>query len=286
MIRYAKKAIRAVGWLFRHYNDLDIYVEDTTDLNMYTILINRLLDGKASVRRLLPLGSRTEVLQSCQSDQGDGRPRLYLIDGDFDLLQGLPPPRMRHFYRLNTYCSENLVLCDTAATEIAFETLSSTPRSVVSATVDFPSFLRRTTRILAPLFAVYAVSEKLHTGLPTIAVTVFTMCEQHEGHPVLSAARVQARAEDLYTTLVNQYGQAEIDDLFWEIRQKLFGSPQAASNFISAKAFLLPLFRAHMGKHAKYRGSMSELKIRLARHCQLNADPHLAAALFSASKSP
>ena len=49
MIADSRRAIVVLAYLFRPYNDIDVYVEDETCRNMYVLLINRILEGRARV---------------------------------------------------------------------------------------------------------------------------------------------------------------------------------------------------------------------------------------------
>jgi hypothetical protein len=122
MVAYSPEAEAARAHLLKNYNDLDIFVEDLTCQNMYVRLINRMFAGRARISQVYPLGGRVNVIQRCKADQSaPGRPRLYIIDGDIDLLLGRPAPRLRGLYRLKVYCSENLLLSEHALVTLVTE---------------------------------------------------------------------------------------------------------------------------------------------------------------------
>src|SRR5690242_18796316 len=98
LTKYSLKAIKGLSFLFRRYNDIDIYVEDTANRNMYEVLFNRMLEGHAKVERIFQLGGREAVIASCKNDQQDThRKRIYIVDGDFDYLLGNSPPNLKYF---------------------------------------------------------------------------------------------------------------------------------------------------------------------------------------------
>lgn len=99
----------------RNYNDIDVYVEDGSHVGVYERLINNVLQGRARVSRVFPLGPSSNVINAAQSDVDEGgRPRLYLIDGDLDLVANLKLKRIRNLHRLCVYSVENLLLEDRA----------------------------------------------------------------------------------------------------------------------------------------------------------------------------
>ena len=113
MIKYSNRAKLGYARLYRPYNDIDVYVEDTTCRNMYEHLIGRLIEGHGQVKRIIQLGGRSQVIKACASDQTDqNRPRLYVIDGDLDRVRDKREKRLKHFYKLKVYSSENLLLDD------------------------------------------------------------------------------------------------------------------------------------------------------------------------------
>jgi hypothetical protein len=111
MITYSVKSRMAVGRLMRPYNDLDIYVEDSSYIGVYERMINNALNGLGSVSRVIPLGPSERVIEAAKNDiSSGGRPRIYIVDGDLDLIA-----RQRHklyvrLHRLNVYSLENLLM--------------------------------------------------------------------------------------------------------------------------------------------------------------------------------
>ncbi len=121
MIEYPRKAFAAVVYLFRHYNDIDVYVEDTTCRNMYEVFINRILANKCRIEHLYQIGGRENVIKACKKDQSPtGRPRLYLVDGDMDVvISHKRNTKLKYFHQLRVFCSENLVLSEKSVHDVA-----------------------------------------------------------------------------------------------------------------------------------------------------------------------
>src|SRR5687767_2319829 len=133
MITYHRRALKALAFLFRPYNDIDVYVEDKVIRNVYEVILTRLLANRARVTRIFSLGGRTEVIEAARrAATGGNRCELYLIDGDLDLLKGVSAPEITGLYRLNVYCAENLVLCPDACVEVAYEVLADTSKQALA----------------------------------------------------------------------------------------------------------------------------------------------------------
>jgi hypothetical protein len=111
VVRYPIRAVVALGYLKRPYNQVEIYVEDTTCHNMHLLVFRRLLGDQVKLRSINQVGDRSRVIAACRADQvNDGRKRLYVIDGDFDILLEKRKPRLKYLYRLRAYDIENILM--------------------------------------------------------------------------------------------------------------------------------------------------------------------------------
>jgi hypothetical protein len=117
--KYSPRAAKALAFLKRHYNDVDIFVEDTGNHNMWLLFLRKMLPSSVHLESVNALGGRDRVIEACRLDQSDtGRRKLYIIDGDFDLLLGRKKPRLRFLHRLKAYCIENLLITEKAIVQI------------------------------------------------------------------------------------------------------------------------------------------------------------------------
>ena len=285
MIRYSKKAIKALSYFFRPYNDVDIYVEDTTCRNMWEILVNRILDGNAYVNRIFPLGGREEVVKACRNDQNaSSRPRLYIIDGDLDILVGTKPPKLRHFYRLAAANVENLLFSGNALTELGCECATNCSAKEVEAVIAFESVSKELVRKLCPLFAVYGAASILDGTLQTVSYNVMRLCESGPGrHPVLSSAKVKKRMADLIRELQKAHPKREIEDHIARLGKKMSESERPLK-YVSGKTHIMPWLHIYLKHKVGFDGDLKQLRTRLARHCTLDADAGLVKAVQKVSK--
>lgn len=120
MIRYSARARKAYARLYRPYNDIDVYVEDRTYAGVYERYINRVLAGRAQVTRVIPLGPRGVVEAAAEADTADdSRPRLYIVDGDLDVIAYRRQKSINRLHRLNVYSVENLFSAPAAMEDYA-----------------------------------------------------------------------------------------------------------------------------------------------------------------------
>ncbi|HEX6037917.1 DUF4435 domain-containing protein [Longimicrobium sp.] len=285
-MRFPDRARKAVAFLFRSYNDIDVYVEDGASRNMYEVLLSRMLQGNARVTRVIQLGGRDRVLAECAADQlPSERRRLYIIDGDLDLLTQTPPVNLKYLYRLGVYTSENLVVSAGAVVEIGYECLSNSPRAEVEQTLELDRLFADLARLLVPLFATYAVARQIRPQLETVGRNVMTLCTQRGLCPVLDEQKISARIESLCRECESIVARQEIDARIAEM-QTSFGDPAIALiRFVSGKTYLLPLLYHHLRTKAAYAGTIEQLKVRLARYTELDLDPGLLDSVVQCARS-
>ncbi len=286
MIHYSKKAIAGLAYLFRPYNDIDVYIEDTTCRNMFEVLLNRMFDGQAKVIRIFQLGGRNEVIETCKNNQsGTDRPRLYIIDGDFDAILGKEPPRLRYLYRLSVYCSENLVFTEAATLEVAFESLTNTSREQIEAIIQFSHFLDGIIQKLTPLLAIYIVVQILNANVKTTGFNVTQLLIQRPKFPELSANKVKQRITQIEQELQAMGLMEQVKSAMEEAEKLIPDSRVDTAKLISGKTYLLPLLYHHLKNKARFSGTLDQLKTRLARYCELDLDPGLLQAVQGTSKA-
>jgi hypothetical protein len=260
---------------------------------MYEILFARMLDGRARVERVFQLNGKRAVIEACSQDQADrDRRRLYIIDGDYDLLSGKPAPNLKYLYRLNVYSSENLVLTETSVLEVAYESSTNDTKEDVKVKLDYETFINELVQYLIPLFVLNAALHSMASDrgilvhIPTTNYSVFRLGERKgKGFSVVQV-KVERRIEDVIKELVQDYGfnRTELDALIAQIQAKLPKPTAELTKYISAKTHIFPLLRQRLRGRFSYMGSLEQLKVQLARHCELDVDPGLLAAVTATSK--
>ncbi|MDB5351355.1 MAG: hypothetical protein JWN86_2602 [Planctomycetota bacterium] len=284
-MKWPENARKAIGFLFRYYNDIDVYVEDTTSRNMYEILIERMLGGSAQVKRVIQLGGRDKVLAECASDQlPGGRPRLYLVDGDLDLLLGIKPPSLVRFYSLKVYAAENLLVCENSLMEVGFNSLTNQPRNEIADLLDYDRLVEHLAESLIPLFVEYAVASHLIPSQPTCSFNVMNLCENSNGSNQLDVKKVRSHRDSISANLAAEVDEDLVSGLRLEIQARLGPKKEAFLKFVSGKTYILPLVEQHLKRTVRFRGTREQLKTQLARHTDLNVDGGLLASVISCSR--
>ena len=277
MISYSKRALRGLAYIFRPYNDIDIYVEDTKDYGVYEILINRILHGNATVKRIFPLGGREAVIQACRDNQyNDERNTIYIIDGDFYKFHNeIPEGKLENLYQLNVYCMENLLFCREAIHAVSYENLVNMRKENINDYIDFDTLLNHLVLKLLPLFIIYAIAFKLDNSIETSGKSIYHFRDKRSNWK-LASGKIQKRIDEIRNQLLENNTEEEILNITNRIEESLPIDNFEIAKLFSGKTYILPLCLTYMADVKRcYQGNMSQFKRRLAQHCDLNIDVEL-----------
>jgi hypothetical protein len=288
MVEYPKRAIKALAFLFRNYNDIDVFVEDSVCRNMYEHIINRALDGKAKVRKVFQVGSKNEVLEQCRLDQAPGgRPRIYLIDGDLDLLLRKKAPKLNRLYRLRCYCAENMLFCKKAVIEVAYDASLDSERDAVESKVGFDIIIDELATAFSNLFVLYATAYSMGTRLSTSTTNynVTAFLDISNANVKISSAKVQARYTLLKAELDNLLGKEVVETTIKKVEKLLPVRNGTKIKLFSGKTYLLPYVYNILQKRIGYSGTLRQLTVQLARHCDLQIEPNFTKTIINCASN-
>ena len=280
MVAWPEKASNALAYLFRRYNDIDVYIEDVRGKNVYEILINRMLGDRAKVRSVFSLGGRNQVLHQCSIDQGTGgRKRIYIIDSDLDLIFRNTKPKLKRLYRLNVYCLENLLVSKNSAVEIIYESVGDITKNDIEEALNFESWRDEVTKILIPLFIIYAIAHERKIREKNVDYNAMALCEGRIPHRKLSELKINNRMNKLKLSIRKKTSNKQLNSRYQELKNYLPALLVNKSHVISGKTYLLPLLNQELKNKFRFNDGVDRIMGRLARHCQLDVDPGLRNAL-------
>lgn len=289
-IAYSDEAEISRAYLLRRENDIDIFVEDAGCQNMYVRLFNRMLEGRGKISTVYPLHKRSNVIEHCRNQgRASDRPRFYLIDGDLDLLLGNKAPQFPNLYRLKVYCSENLLLSESAAVTLATESSTNARPHELAASLSLRNLLEPAVSQLLPLFVVYGIAHELNSTVPTVSVKVQSMLAKTNDPTTLSRRLIRGRMLATIRSINQEFGRDRYrrvrNRVVRRLRNRLKGQSTASwSSYISGKTYLLPLLQLQLVRATGFRDSIDGLKVRLAQYCEVGIDPNLRRKLRSALK--
>ena len=207
---------------------------------MWVAIIRKHLPPGREIRSVTPLGGRKAVLDACRNDQGQGPPRIYIIDGDFDhVLQRRPPP-LKHLHRLGVYSQENLYIRRDSIEGIAAVFRPDEDPTEVGE--RFEEYLSGVwSPVLRRLFALYACNEKLGGGNVTSSFHIERLREPGRVPPQPSPNKLREQALNVFRDLKRRHGTRAVLNCLSTTRPVAKSLPDAS--VISGKTYLLPVTR-------------------------------------------
>jgi len=275
MIRYSPRSARAIGLLKSFYNDIEIFVEDKASPNMHLLICRRVLGEGVKLSSVNPLGGRAAVIEACRLDQAvTSRKRLYVIDGDLDLIMGRAKPRLKHLYRLRAYCVENLLLGQSAIESVCLQSAPELQPMQVRTALDLANWLAALAQGLVPLFKAYAMTRAIDPTVRTVGTKVHPLCVQQGNHLSLNYPKVFAHIRRLFRQIVLAGRRAKLRHCRPKIEARCSGS-LSDLRYVSGRDYILPLLYHRLRAEFEFRGTMEQLKVQLATFYDLGSHTSL-----------
>jgi hypothetical protein len=279
MIKYSPRSARAIGLLKAFYNDIEIFVEDNASPNMHLLICRRILGSEIRLESVNSLGGKDAVLEACRLDQAaDTRTRLYLIDGDLDLILRRAKPRLKHLYRLRAYCVENLLLSQAAVEAVCLQSAPRIQPMQIRATLDFNAWQSSVAKELLPLFITYGIARLIGPTIQTVGVSVHQLCVQQNGCPTLNRKKVFSRIRSVLRRIALQARSIKIK----AARLRTEGNCRGGVSdlrYVSGRDHILPLLYHRLRSEFGFRGTTEQLKVQLAAYYDLSEEPFFARTL-------
>lgn len=280
MIKYSDRATLARGRLKQAYNDIEVYVEDTKNHNMWYFLIKSMLPEEVRFSSVNALGGRKSVIDACKNDQiNDGRKKIYIIDSDFDILLGKKKEKLRHLYRLRAYCVENILLNDKAIIELCME--SDMEVRIFDAIDRFPvsNIIQGAADRLRYLFCMYAAVLRLAPSVPTVSRGFRGLILQDGKSVEFSSIKIQRLMRQVARDALKHIDRTALFREIRELYRKSLSIPVGC--FISGKDYLIPFVHLNAAKKFRLDCNLEGFKVRLARNWSPAAEPFFARRIRS-----
>jgi hypothetical protein len=279
VVSYPPRAAKALGFLKSSVNDVEVFVEDTGNLNMWSRIIRRLLPANVRFSSVTPFGGRDKVLAACKLDQAnDGRRKIYIIDGDFDAPRRMRKPRYKFLYRLRAYCIENLLLDEAAFVAVGLESSHRSTEADVRTQLDWSGLSAEIDRLLKPLFELYAATMHVAPSVGTVSFSVYKCAIKRPcGSYIPDSSAVRLRGRSVIRQALNVCSKQALRASLRMIHINSRLIP--ASKMVSGKDYLFPLYFQVLNRRLGYRGSDEQLKVRLAGEFNPKMEPAFARAI-------
>jgi len=276
MRSYPPRALLAEVRILERFNSLSVFVEDATKHNYYKELITRLMDHQVTIRKVFPCNGRLGVIRAA-GDQRFNRfkHKIFIVDGDLYLLCGERQAPPSNVLVLDKYCVENYFICLDAAYELAVECECTLSQGQVARRLALRTWLRDTTRVLAPLFIWYAVAHDLNASIKTVSISGLRFLEN--GKDVVSMELVKKRIDEIKNSLERVYGSREVKKRLNRIL-RMSKKHSDKTNSISGKSYLMPLLWKRLASRSSFKDEHG-MTMRLVRRCNLSGAQHIKEAI-------
>lgn len=276
MLRYSERATPALVRILKRYNDVTVFVEDTTNKNMYQIYFERMLGDKVRIKKIFPLGGKEKVIDAAKKKKFKRyEPCFFLIDGDLDLLRGVQPPSHEGLIRLSVYCSENLLFCEDAAIELAFESSSDASKKEIAKSLGFSQWRKEIIKKLKPLFLIYAAAQHFRITVQTVNLNANYLLEGSGPQRNLSERKISEKVRQVETEILKSVSLPELRRYIKSIEKKISQNDPESVHYFSGKTYLMPLLHNHLRKNTEFSDKEAAMKLRLARYARLDIDKGL-----------
>lgn len=249
--------MRAYAALWRPYNDIDIYVEDSSLKGLYERLFRRLLNESTRLSALIPLSNRAAILEEARRLRQDRtRIRFFLVDGDFFWSVGART-RIPNLYVLPCYSIENFAW-HLPSIKGAAETVAPHMSAIdIDAGLQADE-LDAIANCLVPVFIAYAISFRLGGSCETVKFSV-TRLVQDGTRSSLCPKKIRSRTRAIFRHLREEFGL----DAVRRERQTTISLLQSRevipSRFVAGKDYLLGILLSIFHERFGFRGNSRQL---------------------------
>lgn len=258
-------AMAARDVFFEQFNDVNFYVEDEDQENLYFELLHRQFPT-LRISKIFPLRGKKNVIAHAQDPVNKNRAAksVYILDKDFDDLLARVVAQNNIFY-LEKYSIENYLLEEEAVVEVGVESRPVIQRDTMKAMLAYPRFHAGLVRGLKYLAKLFFVVQKYDLGLKNcdLAPQQFSVTGSHE---------------TLNTTAIDEYADkvlssAKAAGIFaeeGELRAFLATAfPKTKYGDANVPGYFLLAFTFHHLKKHVAMGSVTidSVRYRLAKNC-------------------
>ncbi len=261
--------LAALDIFYEDFNDVNFYVEDEEQENLYWEILRKLFSD-IRISRIFPLGGKPAVIQHVMSGSSQEIKcfRAYILDRDFDHLLGIQVEHPNVFY-LDSYCIENHLLESAAMVELVIENHPKRRRSDVEANLSLEARIPSFYSSLRPLFTLFFCTQQLNLGVKNCSAKPEAFCEQKQLWELKSASVASYRGE----LLAAASAKGMSSDLFHSQFELASSHVSTASDheLVSGKFIAAMLFH-YLQKKARLGSITFESFVyRLAKNCKLGS---------------
>ncbi len=271
------EGLAALDVFYIDFNEVNFFVEDIDQENLYEIILRRIFPQKR-ITRVFPLGGKQEVLKHLnnQISSGDISKSIYIVDKDLDDLLGSKEHHDNLFY-LDRYCIENYFLEPSAIIDFIIENAPKTNRQDVAAREDFAQKVQDFGDSLKKLFLLFLYIQRNKIGIRNCSLPAENFC-QDKKRWIIDEQKISNYLESIKDHIRNNnFPQEHHDPL------SLPDISSEADNhnhiLVSGKYICTLLFHYLKSKYQMGSLSFESFTFRLAKNSSLEELQPLASAI-------
>lgn len=175
----SEDGLAALDVFFRDLNEVNVYVEDIDQENLYHMLLSKVFP-LIRIEKIFPLGGKQNVLKHSKDPANSFfNPRVYIVDKDFDDLLG-KEEKIAGLYYLDKFCIENYFIEKEAIIEFIVETLPKKSKRELKDKHQIESVVSVIVSELKDLFALFFIIQKEGLGIPNCGEKPEKFCVSSE----------------------------------------------------------------------------------------------------------
>ena len=169
---YSESALLNRILFYSAYNDINIFVEDENKEFIYENIFQRMFNLQIRISKILSMKGKPGVEKAFQ-EYGcsyDGKPAIYLVDGDFDLIMGKEMINSPNYIYLEKYNIESYYIDEKAVLKYMAGKMKTTQKNV-SEKIEYSEWENMIYDAMKELFINYMIAQDVFpreksVGLP------------------------------------------------------------------------------------------------------------------------
>lgn len=278
-IQYPPKSSVALGYLRSRNNEIEIYVEDTACKFVWENLIEIANVKKYKIKNINRMGGKENVINACINDQSDKkRKRLYIVDGDLDKITGKRYKKLNFFYKIKSYCIENILVDESEILKLAKISCSDDEIGTIERKLNYNVFDENISK-LKSLFLIFGIIQRNKLGIVNVSMGVTDFISHENKKAIIDGRKIFKKILLLSREIIAKIGY---DKYYSEIsRVKKISKNIDHMNIVSGKDYIIPFLVFYFHGRIKYKNSHDVLKKYLSANCNFSKEPGLKKAISS-----
>lgn len=258
---------------FHSYNEIDVYVEDTSlgYKKIYTELLKRVLKDDYRIHSIFPLGSRDSVINFCKTHRKD-RPFVFIVDADLYQMSGEDDEgilKLEGLFVLEKYCIENYLIDVSALLELLHEEDVEKDIEEITKLFSYDEWLEKNKKLLVDLFVEYAIAFSLVPEIQTVSYRVSNLTLSRDGD--LCNDKIIKRTQDIKNEIIEITGEQLYGEMKNHITHSIKTNECMLLKYVSAKDYIIPLLFLRMRTMFKLKSTNINWKVRLSMKCDISS---------------